>query len=407
MANTIMTTLLMAVGLPILASVLGIISFPLAIGIGGVILLLMGLAGHFGKARGTAITIVGGIMAVIAFLPGVIPGVELPQTLSLAGAQPQTEEKVVPTDITALRFSCGDSPATTLTQIYQSIGNTTGSETFSATAHLFEVAADGTLKAANSSTSGQFDVNCGTEYVSKILGEAGDGGDNSIVEEVLSSTGVDNVRIEDGNVRFVVTSPNPSLRLGVFQHGTLEFRMFNNIDNGFACNSDDSCTDFESQGVIFESTTNGTALAVGTNDEIDFDLEIRTTRDDTEANDRGTCILQDAPTTEMADPTVRLDGELLTDAEATLSENTKREYGSTFEHFFCFNKKIRRTPKTVLNWNQFALSGVNPSTDLNWTIIHKTQFLSVNGVDVLSDFVDDTSNTNEIHKQQSFVLDIS
>jgi hypothetical protein len=298
---------------------------------------------------------------------------------------------------------CGDSKSTTLTVTLVN-GEDEAGGTFDATGYLY--GASGDFKSITDTTAGTATVNCGEQYTLKLVRQDANKGDNSRITEILPGS-VAGATVVDGAAVFTPLAPNVALNIKGSQHGVLEFRAFDKDNNGFMCDSDASCTAWEADGVVFESTTNATALAVGSGGEINIELYYRANETVTNFNDFGYWILIDAGTTIWNIPSCRLDGALLTDQKGTFNVNEARQF-SGYEYAYRIDGDVRDSQHT-LACNFKALAGVNPGAtdDIEIDFAAIGQFLGTDGVTVKRSAADDTSSSAVVFTVMDTKIDIS
>lgn len=336
-----------------------------------------------------------GILAVVALVFYFMTGGKV--EMSTAGT-PITLTTTEQPD-TGIKASCPDNMQTTLTLTVYNELNTTGSETFDMTGRL------GT-QTVTDTTSGSYTINCGEEYTLKFISADGDGGDNSRIRSVKNSEGLANVRVnEDGSVTFTPVSSTAVLNLGGSQHGVLEFRAYDKDAAGWMCNSDDSCSDYETDGVIFESTTNGTAKAIGSTDELTVELDVRATAADTDFNDQYVLILAEAPVATWQEPVLKVNGVKLSDVKGSLTTEEEKQF-SSYEYIYKYDGSIT-DDGIVVYYNLKPNDGVDPSVDPELDFAAAGNYLSVDGVTIKTGAAKDTSTYDVVFTVQDVTFDIS
>lgn len=298
---------------------------------------------------------------------------------------------------------CPDDGTTTLSITLQNMLNDTGAETFNAS-YVLE-GSDGDYITGSNTDGGSKDLNCGESYTLSILSEDGDEKDNSVIESILR--GPDSASISDGKVEFKALGSSMNLRLAGTQHGVLEFRAYDNDEAAFIYDdSDASANDYETDGVTFTSTTdNSTATSVGTGGEINFDIQMRSTRADTDFNDKYVLVLVEAPVSTWDEPTVSFEGSQLSDVKGSLTEHEERAY-SSYEYIYKVNADLLDSAKT-LNLQMKALSGVDPTSDVEVDFASAGTYLSTDGVTVKEGAAQDDSTTSNVYTVQDVTLDLS
>ena len=297
--------------------------------------------------------------------------------------------------------ACPDTGQTTVTLSLQNSLNTTGSETFDTNTVL--IGDEGDYQTGTDTTAGSYTLNCGETYTLYVRSAAGAAGDNGKIDSV--KLGTDAKINSDGTATFTPTGSAYTLILGSTQHSLLEFRAYDNANAGFMCDSDASCSAYELDGVSFESTTNGTALAVGSGGELDISFDARATITDGDANDFYTLILVEAPVATWNEPTVKVEGIKLTDVKGSLTTHEEKQF-SSYEYIYKFDQAITDDGISV-DFVMKALAGVNPSTDPEVDFISAANYLSVDGINVYTGAADDTTTATVVFAVQDITIDIS
>lgn len=301
--------------------------------------------------------------------------------------------------------SCPDTKVTTVTLDVQNTLNSSGADTFDAAYYLRGT--NGDLKTGSDTTAGSIsNVNCGEEYTLEIVRADGDGADNSRITSVLLGPGA---VVEDGKVRFKPTGATYSLRVAVSQHGVLEFRAFDQDNNGYIYDtSDATATDYETDGVTFSSTTaNATATAVGAGGSLHWVIDARSTAADTDFNDFYTLILVEAPVATWEEPTIKVDGVKVADVKGSLTSDEEKAF-SNYEYIYKIDKSILDGNDGIKVDVYFkAIDGVDPSTDPEMDFASAGRFLSKDGVSTKVGAADDTSSSTVVFAVQDTTLNIS
>ena len=259
--------------------------------------------------------------------------------------------------------SCGDAKTHTLTFSVQNALNTSGTETFD-TGYRFTDVMDNSVVSGTDSTAGSVTLVCGRSYLIEGLTASGAEGDNAEYVSVKSGGAIVQ---SDGTVLFKATKPSDSLTLGGQQRDTLEFRMFDVINNNFMYDNnaaDSSNLDYETDGVNFTSTTNNaTSTSVGSGGELHVKLYYRSlTADDTNWNDiGGHYVLIDAATATWNIPVVRINGVLSSNVKGQLNADEAVAYNG-YEYVYLSDEAVYKNKEATVDVDIFALSGVNPAT---------------------------------------------
>lgn len=313
----------------------------------------------------------------------------------------QGEQQLTPSD-----NSCKETSSTTLTLNVQNSLNTTGSETFDVDGRLIGTTS-GNREVVSDTTDGSYTINCGEEYELVLFSSDGDEGDNSIIKKALIGQ---NAKVTDeGTVKFLAEGAKYSLHVAVDQHGVLEFKAKDlDLDEYMYDSSDADATDYETAGVTFKSTTdNTTAKAIGSDGYFNVMLEARSTRGDTNFNDHYTLVLLTAPVDEWSIPGVEVDGAKVTDVSGALTAEENRAF-SSYDYIYKIDKPILDGQDGIdVEVYMEALSGVNPSTDIQLDFASAGRYLSVDGVSYDIGAAKDDSSTTKVYTVQDVTFDIS
>ncbi len=304
----------------------------------------------------------------------------------------------------SLAGACPDDGDTSLKLDVANVLNDTAAETFDVVGYLYSDGGD--FQSVSDTTAGTATINCGETYTMAIVRADANNGDNSRLEKVINGAGA---TIEGGVVKFQPLQSTYSLRLGARQHGTLEFRA-RDVDAGQNVydSSDAITTDFEGDGVLFESVTSNTsAIAVGAGGSLHYEIEARSSGIDTDFNDYYTLVLVEAPVTTWKTPTVKIDGVKMTDVKGQLTTEEARQY-SGYEYVYKIDKPILDGSEGMkVDVLLEALSGTDPSTDPEVDFASAGRFLSTDGINTKVGAADDTSSTAVVFTVQDTAIDIS
>lgn len=296
--------------------------------------------------------------------------------------------------------ACGDDKQATVTLNLANGLNTSGAEVFDATYYM--IGAEGDYETGTATTGETETLNCGEEYTLYVVAEDADNGDNSKATDIVLGVGA---KIVDGNVVFTPNKDQYALRWKGSQHGVLEFKAWDNDAAGWMCDSDDSCSAYETDGVTFESTTNGTALAVGSGGQLDLTITARATRTDTDFSDFYTLILVEAPVATWEEPIVKVDGVRLYDQKGSLTPEEEKQF-SSYEYIYKLEKPIDYAGVDI-DFHMDALAGVDPSTDPQIDFAAAGNYLSVDGVTVKRGAAKDDSSSSVVYTVQDITIDIT
>ena len=189
----------------------------------------------------------------------------------------------------------------------------------------------------------------------------------------------------------------------------LEFRGYDaDLRGNLFAGAPGAATVFRTDGVTFTSTTdNTTAKALAAGESLHYEIEVRSTGADTDFNDYYTLILVENPAATWKEPTIKVDGQTLSDVKGTLTSDEEKQF-SGYEYIYKIDKPILDGGDgIVVDVYMEALAGVNPSVDPEIDFASAGRYLSVNGVDTKVGAADDTASSNVVYTVQDVTLDIS
>lgn len=299
--------------------------------------------------------------------------------------------------------TCDEDGQTALTLSVQNVLNTTGVETFDMGVRI--IGGDGEIQAGTDTTSGSYTLNCPGDYVVKGLSASGASGDSAEFVSVVSG----DAEAKDGDVVIRIRKAVQAVTIGGQQHGVLEARAFDVLNNGYAYNGDNNALDYETDGATFTGTTNGTALAIGAGGEFHYRFEYRPTVDDNVYGDiGGYLVLVDAATSVWNVPTMKINGVTYTNYKEQLSADEKIAYADMEYVYLAPSDKIRQTAQSVLDWQMFALSGVNPTADIALDFAARGAYASSTNSNLVKiGAVQDNTAKTVVHQNEDFNVDLS
>lgn len=308
--------------------------------------------------------------------------------------------------------SCPTDGDTSATITVQNVLNETTTETYDMGVTLFSLNANGVEEWASDitdTTAGTLTLNCGGSYV--IRGLSSQSGSDSAY--VLSASGMSSEVIEDGKaVKITATKSSEALKIQTKKHGTLKFKAFDNLNNGWIYDAADaSATDYELTGVTLKSTTgNTTAMAIGTDEEIDVTLKVRSVEADSDFADLGMYIAVEGSTSVWQEPTIKFDGATLSNVKGQLSED-EVIYFADYEYVFRVltpaDGRLIENSDHDLDFQMAARSGVNPSTDVDIDFVSIGSSSATIGDTVIYGAVTDASTPVVVFTRQDVTLDIA
>jgi hypothetical protein len=284
--------------------------------------------------------------------------------------------------------------------------NKTGTESFDLTYRF--IGEDGSIVSGTDSTDPtDFTLNCGSCFTVKAISASGADGDSARFVGVRQGNAE---LLGDGTVKYCPIRSNEVLHLEGEMHGALEARAKDVILDGFMYDGNDAtATDYETDGVSFNTTSAGSAnTAVGSGGEYHVKLYYRPTLEANVYGDvDGYYILVEASTTVWDKPTVKVNGISLSDVKEQLNPDEQKAYNA-YEWVYKVSDTISRNAEHEMDLQIFALSGVDPSTDI------ETDFASIGAYASSSDTnnikvgaVDDSSSQTQIHTLEDVTWDIS
>ena len=317
-------------------------------------------------------------------------------------------EPTSPTDVRVT--GCGEITATNVKIDVKNSANETGSEAFDVTGYLYKkVGTSMELVATIIDTTDPTatSVDCGYNYVFKVIGVDGASGDTSEVQVLQSGAGT----IVDGNLEFKTTSSNQNFIVGINQHATIQCRAYDNVAKGLMFDSGDaSSTDYEADGVTFTGTVNNET----TTDEtagVDIEFDCKAIQTDTDFNDRGIIVLLELPVTTWKTPSVYLGTNQLQDVMSSLNENERKAY-TDYEYAYLIpsNAIVRDGAQGMKLTVHFdLLDGIaTASADPQVDLAVRTQYLSIiDSFTVKSGAVTDAASPSQIIAVHDITVDVT
>ncbi len=307
---------------------------------------------------------------------------------------------------------CPDDGTTNLKIEVKNTANDTGSEAFDVTGYLYKLV-DGREQYVTAITDttdpSATEIDCGYDYVFKVVGTNGASGDTSYIKKVFSGDG--DVKVQNGNLYFTASGPSENIVIGMDQHATLECRAWDYNQGDFIYDSSDtSNTDYETDPVTFTSTTDNTTPMDETLG-LDIGFKCRAVESDTNYNDRGVLVLVEAPTNTWDEPVVYLNGQKLSEATTLLNDDERRAYAD-YEYVYLIPASVNikdGAEGIELRFKMDLLSGVSSaSADPEIDFAVRTQYLStLDGITVKQGAVKDDSSTTQIIDIYDITVDVT
>lgn len=343
------------------------------------------------------------VLVVLALFGGILwyTGVFDKAPLSVTGT---------PGGVTPGAGSCPTTLVTSTTFNAYNPLNLTASENYDITAYLYKVVDgkevfDQTISDTTAPTAVSLD--CGSTYVLKPIATDGASGDNS---RIVKNRGTGSITSE-GFLRFTPTGASASIGIDIEQQATLQARAFSNFDNGYMYDtSDANALDYDelsgSTHVFTSTTDNTTVYSEGNGFDITF--EVRAIQGDTNWNDKGWYILVDLPTSDYDTPTIRVDGNVVSDMKGNLNADEASAW-SGYEYVYFVDKPILDGGEGVdIRFTDQLKSGVTSSTTNPIIDIGaKGSYLGVDGVTVKTAGVKDDSSLTLVRTLAKMSIDVS
>lgn len=358
------------------------------------------------RKKGSAIIIGAGVVLVLAIL---ILGPMAVKTWT--GKEIQPLKVADHGALVELASNCPDSGLTDWYPDVRNFANDTSTEAFDLTYYLFRID-DGVetfvTSTADTTSPSATDIQCGAWYVSKAVSTSGASGDSSVSMKKLSGDG-DMEITSDGNVMFFAQGAEERYATAISQHATLSVRAYDNILRGAMCyGGDTACATAQTDGVTFQSKTNGTVIDETSG--LDIEFELIGVQADTEYNDRGILVLVEAPVGTWDEPAVYFNGAKLSEATGLLNEDEKTAY-TDYEYVYLIPSSASikdGSGKGLMDFRMSLASGVSTSSadpEIDFAI--RGQYLSNDGFVVKEGAVTDATSPAQVHTLFDITLDVT
>lgn len=280
----------------------------------------------------------------------------------ISGRAPAVLQQIGAPDGQPSGFAAGVCPTTgqtTGTIVFRNGEDDTADTPFNVTAYLFgDKGHFTTVSATDGGTT--VTLNCGETYTLKAVSASGNRGDNANIYAIEEGAGA---YLSGGIVTFTPQAATYYIKVVGSMHGVPEFRIYN-LDNAgwryteYTATSGNVNT-WQLTGKAFNGTTSENATVdVGSGGSFTDEIHFRSNETLTDVSDFGYYILVDASTAVWNEPTVRLDGVVL--SKAALVSDEARQFSSTYEYAYKVDGKITDA-EHVLKVEFKALSGINPA----------------------------------------------
>lgn len=303
--------------------------------------------------------------------------------------------------------NCGDTKTSGLKfQVYNRL-NDTGAENYDMAGELYKLIDNKWVHEASivdTTSPTATTVDCGFNYRFCGIRANADGGNNSLFTSVKSG----NAEIDDdGCVLIPVETPTVNINLNSEQHDVLTFRIYDNVDARYAYDTGDAdSTVFEADGTTFSDGDNTTAFAIGTGGYFDACIEFKGASIDEDFADGYVLVAVEAPLSEYAEPTVKVDGVKKSDISDTGLTAYEEKQLSGYEYVYKFDMDILDDVHELCVYIT-AASGQDPSTDLQFDFLTSGNYLSVDGITVKHGAAADDASNTVVFTVQDVTVDMS
>lgn len=256
-------------------------------------------------------------------------------------------------------------------------------------------------------------LNCGADYTLRTISNKGNRTTSADVERITVSGGKASLNA-DGSISLTPEDSTVTIFAYTKDHGAIEFRAFDNNNNGFinattaghvAVGAIGS-TSYATGDVTFHSSgSNSTAY-----DEtagIDVTFEVRARNATTDWNDLGTYILVDLPTDVFETPTMKVDGTSLDNKKGSLTPQESAGWAD-YEYIYLFDSPVKDAgDKIEARFLADLLSGASATADISIDFASKGAYLSNDGSTVKYGGVKDDSSFTDVYSIELMTLDIT
>lgn len=353
----------------------------------------------------------GMIMIPILMIVGVLAGLKYMGVLTFGGSTEEQLGQVIGEAVASASSTCPDTLLTATTLTLKNEEDDSKDDTFDATGYLYKVVGGVEMydQSVADTTAGSVNLDCSQTYRLRLVSANADEGDNGIISSIVSSSDGKATLVDGGKaVEFTPVGRSYSVKVAGERHGVLQFKLWDNTAAGWACNSDDTCLDYEADGVSFTSTTNGTAKAIGIGEEIDVKVYFKSTKANTSFDDFGFYILLEggasAATVWNEPSTVKLNGKTL--QEYTLTGDESKQFDA-YEYVYRVTDEDITDEQNILELVWAPNTGQNPSADVEIDFASIGSFLSVDGSTVKYGAARDDTSATVVFTVQDITYDIS
>lgn len=300
-----------------------------------------------------------------------------------------------------------DGDSSLYLDVYNSL-NETGSENYDVTYYILGEDGNVVTTVSDTTSPSATTIDCGYKYVLKAIAADGASGDNSHFVDIRGKPVSSDAKIVDGGIQFTADRSNINLKSGMTQHGTLQFKLYDNEDARYAYNADEEPqdnTDWETDGVTFRDGGNTTAFAVSSGGFLDHSLKVKGVQTDTDFNDAYVLLAVEAPVDKWNKPNVVWNGKSLEDIKDSLPSDEATALNS-YEYVYKITDDIEDDIHT-LDFYMDTCSGCDPTADVELDFYAAGNYLSTSGTTVKTGAAKDDSSKTAVFTVQDIAIDVS
>jgi len=353
--------------------------------------------------KGKAYMSGGHIVALVLIILAAFGGLMYFMNKQSATAAKEVTERVAET----AADNCPDDGDTSLKITVYNLLNETGSESYDVTMYI--LGEDGGIveTITDTTTPATTTIDCGYDYTIKAIAADGASGDNSQILSLLAKPTNSDAKVEDGVIKFSADRSNMNLKVGMEQHGTLQFKLYDNEDARYAYDTGDSSnTDWETDGVTFRDGDNATAFSIGSGGFLDLTLKVKGVQTDTDFQDAYVLIAVEAPVDKWNEPSVKWDGKTLEDISDSGLTSYEDKKLSSYEYVYKITDSIE-DDIFDLDFYMEACAGCDPTADVEIDFFAAGNYLSTSGVEVKTGAAKDDSSNTVVYTTQDVTIDVS
>lgn len=302
---------------------------------------------------------------------------------------------------------CPDDGDTSLFIEAQNILNTTGAEEFDVTLHVLNEADQIVTTITDTTSPSATDIPCGYVYKLAVEASDSDSGDNSNVQSIITSPTGSKVNVVNGMVEFEADRSRMDIKLGVEQHGLLQFKAFDHVDAIFAYDTGDADnTVFETDGVTYTDGDNSTAFAISSGGYLHFRFDIQGTLADTDSEDAYMLVAVEAPVDKWNEPSLKYNNEKLVDIKDSGLTNHEQTGLNSYEYVYKIESDFR-DDINELSFYMKTCDGCDPTADVEIDLFPAGTYLKTDGSGVAVGAHKDDSTKTVVFTTQDITIDVS